>query len=441
MFATVAGATAVLAAMAPGTAQAATTSTTYEASASTACKPGATHITFWAWAPGYNQVVSAFNSSHPDICVTMDDVGTANTEYTKVSAALKAGTGFPDVAEIEYLELPSLEVTHSLVNLAPYGIDKYKSQFVPSVWAAVSRGSAVYAMPGDIGPMGFYYDSTVLSKYMLTPPSTWAQFATDAATLHKADPSAYIANFYPSDLEWLLALMQAYGAFPFNYTGGKTVTIDFTGAKEMAFAKYWDGLLSSHLVNTEPDFSPTFWDDLDNGTDASWLMAAWGPGYMAPNMKKSVGAWRAAPLPQLTAGGTTEGSWGGSTAAVITGTKHPAQAATFAEYFFGNKTAWKLHADKIGQAFPSWKPYLDSSSFLASTIPLSGSSKPQQVFAKEADTIAIANWPPIMEYALTEAGTAFAKVVKGTGTMTSAFQSFQKTLDSYASSEGLTVKS
>ena len=409
--------------------------------AGSGCKHGATPVTFWAWAPGYDQVVSAFNSSHPDICVTMDDVGTANVEYTKLSAALKAGTGFPDVAEVEYLELPTLEVTHSLVNLVPYGIDKYKSQMVPAAWAAVTEGAAVYAMPGDIGPMGFYYNSQLLAKYKISPPSTWTQFATDAATLHKDDPSAYLANFDPEDLEWLLALMQAYGAFPFNYTGGKSVTIDFTGSAEMAFAKYWDGLLSSHLVNTEPDFSATFWDDLDSSTDASWLMAAWGPGYMAPNMKKTVGAWRAAPLPQVTAGGTTEGSWGGSTAAVIAGTKHPAQAAAFAEYFFGNMTAWKLHADKIGQAFPGWKPLLDSTSFGDSTIPLSGSSHPQQVFAKEAQTIAIAHWPPIMEYALTEAGTAFANVVKGTGTMADAFQSFQKTLTSYATSEGLTVKS
>lgn len=411
------------------------------AQSSSGCKSGATKVTFWAWAPGYDQVVSAFNSSHPNICVTMDDVGTANVEYTKIAAALKAGSGFPDVAEVEYLELASLEATKSLVNLVPYGIDSYKKDIVPSSWAEVSQGSAVYAMPGDVGPMGFYYDSSLLAKYKLTPPSTWSQFATEAATLHKDDSSAYLANFFPEDLEWLLAMMQAYGAFPFAYTGGRNVTIDFTGSKEMAFAKYWDGLLAAHAVNTEPDFSATFWDDLDNGTDASWLMAAWGPGYMAPNMKKTVGDWRAAPLPQVTAGGTTEGSWGGSTAAVITGTKVPKQAAEFAEYFFGNTTAWKLHADSVGQAFPGYLPLLDSSSFRNSTIPLSGSSHPQQVYAAEAPNIASVQWPPIMQYVLTEGGTAFAGVVKGSQTMTSAFQSFQKSLTSYATSEGLTVHS
>jgi multiple sugar transport system substrate-binding protein len=409
--------------------------------ASAGCKSGATKITFWAWAPGYNQVVSAFDSSHPQICVTLDDVGTANVEYTKITSALKAGSGFPDVAEIEYIELPSLEVTHSLVNLVPYGIDSYKSDVVPSAWAEVSQGSAVYAMPGDIGPMGFYYNSRLLAKYHITPPTTWAQFASDAATLHKQDSSAYLANFDPDDVEWLLAMMQAYGAFPFAYGGGSKVTIDFTGAKQMAFAKYWDGLLSAHEVNAIPDFTPAFWNDLDDGTDASWLMAAWGPGYMAPNMKKSVGDWRAAPMPQLSAGGTTEGSWGGSTAAVIAGTKNAKQAAEFAEYFFGDTTAWKLHADAVGQAFPGYKPLLDSSSFTSSTIPLSGSSHPESVFAKEAANISSVQWPPIMQYVLTDGGTTFAGTLKGSATLTSEFQSFQKALTSYATSEGLTVSS
>lgn len=439
--ASIAGGAAVVGAMMPGVAQATTLNSTLEA-ASSGCKPGAVPITFWSWAPGYDQVVNAFNQSHPSICVKMEDNGGGNVEYTKLSAAIKAGSGIPDVAEVEYIELPSLEVSHSLVNLVPYGINNYKKDFVPSVWAQVSEGNAVYAMPGDIGPLGFYYNSKLLAKYKITPPSTWAQFEADAATFHKADTSAYLANFDPADGEWLLALMQGWGAFPFNYTGGRTVTIDFTGPKEMAFAKYWDGLLSSHLVSHIPDGTPAFYHDLGNsGYNAAWLMAAWGPGYFAPEVTKTLGDWRAAPLPQAHAGDDIVGSWGGSTVPVFKGTSHPKQAAEFAEYFFGTTAAWKLHADKVGQAFPSFLPYLHNNAFLDSTIPLSGSSQPQKVFATESTHITSVHWPPIMEYVLTEAGTAFANVLNGKGTMAADFRSFQKTLTAYATSEGLTVKS
>ena len=66
--------------------------------------------------------------------------------------ALKAGSGAPDVAEVEFDELPSFEVTHNVVNLAPYGANTYKSKFTTWAWDEVSQGSGVYAMPGDAGP-------------------------------------------------------------------------------------------------------------------------------------------------------------------------------------------------------------------------------------------------------------------------------------------------
>jgi multiple sugar transport system substrate-binding protein len=38
-------------------------------------------------------------------------VGAGDPEYVKISDALKAGSGVPDVAEVESDELPSFEVT------------------------------------------------------------------------------------------------------------------------------------------------------------------------------------------------------------------------------------------------------------------------------------------------------------------------------------------
>ncbi len=89
--------------------------------------------------------------------------------------------------------------------------------------ARSARASAVYAMPSDSGPMGFYYNSKQLAKYHITPPTTWAQFAADAAKLHKANSSAYLTNFAGNDLQWVLSLMAQDGAFPFSYAGGSKV--------------------------------------------------------------------------------------------------------------------------------------------------------------------------------------------------------------------------
>src|SRR6201986_5011688 len=165
------------------------------------CSSSATKITFWAWVPGMSRAVTAFNKSHPSICVTLENPGAGLNEYTPLSNALKAGSGAPDVAEVEFDELPSFEVQKQVVNLVPYGADKYQGDFVPWAWQGVSRGSAVYAMPSDAGPAGFYYNSKLLGQYHLTPPTTWAQFATESATLHKDNPKVYMANFSATDLQ------------------------------------------------------------------------------------------------------------------------------------------------------------------------------------------------------------------------------------------------
>ena len=136
----------------------ASSSVTVEAGANCASS-NAVKITFWAWVPGLGRAVTAFNQTHPGICVTQEDVGAGDPEYVAITNAIKAGSGAPDVAEVEYDELPSFIVTKSVDNLVPYGANNYKSDFVPWAWQEVSQGSAVYAIPGDAGPMAFYYNS------------------------------------------------------------------------------------------------------------------------------------------------------------------------------------------------------------------------------------------------------------------------------------------
>jgi len=97
------------------------------------------------------RAVTEFNQTHPNICVTQEDVGAGNPEYVAITNALKAGSGAPDVAEVEFDELPSFEVTKNVVNLVPYGANTYKSKFTTWAWDEVSQGAGVYAMPGDAG--------------------------------------------------------------------------------------------------------------------------------------------------------------------------------------------------------------------------------------------------------------------------------------------------
>lgn len=409
-------------------------------STSSSCSPGATKITFWAWA--YQpDIIATFNKTHPGICVVMDDVGAAAAEYTKIQDAIKAGSGTPDVAEIEYFILPSFEVTHSLLNLVPYGADAVKKNYVPAAWGQVSQGKAVYAMPVDLGPLGFVYNESLFSKYHLSVPKTWAQFSAEAAAFAKDDPGAHLTSIDWTDPEFMLALMQQSGAFPFQYSGGAKVGINFTGKAQMRFANYWQKLLSAHDVTSTVDFSASQISSWDKETSAVYMGAAWGPGgTMNASLKKTIGDWRVAPMPQSTAGAVGVGNWGGSSIAVLAATKHPKQAAEFAKWFGGTAASWKFLSTPIFGAFPSYKPELDSSSFLSETLPLTGTQHYRTIFAQAAKNMSnIAHWPPLMSYAITAWPTAFAGVANGTETLAKAFRTIQGDLAKYATAQGFSV--
>lgn len=438
-----AAALCALAACSSGSASSAANQPVGGASASSSgganCKPGATRLTFWAWATGYNLAVNQFNATHPGICVTLENDGATNVEYTKVQDAEKAGSGAPDVAEMEYFVLPSFEITKTLANLVPYGVTTYQSNEVPSAWAQVSDGGGVYAMPVDVGPLAFYYNSSILSKYGLATPKTWAQYAAEAAKLRKDDPQATLSTVDWTDDQPILALMQQYGAFPFQWHGGAQLTIDFTGKAEASFAAYWQQQIGAGEVSHYADFSPSQWAAWDNQTVAARFSPAWGPVGMQLSTKKTLGDWRAAPLPQATAGQDQSGNWGGSTIAVLSSSKYPKQAAEFAEWFGGTAASWQILSGPIAGAYPGYEPLLNSPTFLAQTLKISGSQHFQGVFAQAAKSMSAPEWPPIMNEVNTLWPTVFAGVSNGTETLPAAFDTMQADLVKYAQAQGFTV--
>src|SRR5699024_1756069 len=46
------------------------------------CSSSATQLTFWAWVPGINRAVNEYNKTHPGVCVTLEDPGAGEPEYT-----------------------------------------------------------------------------------------------------------------------------------------------------------------------------------------------------------------------------------------------------------------------------------------------------------------------------------------------------------------------
>jgi multiple sugar transport system substrate-binding protein len=292
-----------------------------------------TELTFWTWVPDIQKEVALFQRKYPAIKVNVVNAGQGQPHYQKLRTALTAGSGAPDVAQIEFQNIPTFTLTHDLLDLRPYGAGALKDQFVDWTWGQVTgQDGQVWAIPQDTGPMGMLYRQDIFDKHGITPPKTWAEFADAARKLHAADPNVYLTNLASSGSGVWMGLAWQAGAKQFEYSGGEKIGVSVNNEKSQKLADYWGGLVKDGVVSTDPDFTDQWYQGLNQGKYATWLTAAWGPVFLSTSAKDTSGKWRAAPLPQWNAGENKAGNWGGSTSAVIKTTKNPIAAAKFAEF-------------------------------------------------------------------------------------------------------------
>jgi multiple sugar transport system substrate-binding protein len=292
-------------------------------------------LTWWTWTANPKNVIKNFEQKYPWIKIPAPpSYGSGGTFYSKLTTALAAGNG-PCVSQVELDHLPQFTQAHDLVDISKYDA-KYASEFPSWVWRQVTQGKALYAVPEDIGPMGLMYQPSVLKRYHLPVPTTWATFAADAVKLHKADPAQYLAYFPVNDGDYLEALFWQAGARPYQLQSDGTWKIDVDGPAEQKVLAYWGKLVSEKAVAVENDFQSEWGHHIGAGMYAAYIGAAWSPTYEIDEYLTSAHpqTYTVTSMPQWTAGGNAEANWGGSTNAVTKDcpADEVADAALFAAY-------------------------------------------------------------------------------------------------------------
>ncbi|MGW2346881.1 ABC transporter substrate-binding protein [Streptomyces sp. NPDC001661] len=316
---------------------------------------GPVKLTYWSWVPGMEKAVAVWNKEHPDIQVALKNTPSGNTgTYQNMSNALKAKKA-PDLGQIEYDSLASFRLKQGLTDISSCpGVSAAKSKFVDWTWSQVDFGAdgkdGVWAIPQDTGPMALFYRKDIFDKLGLKPPSTWAEYARDAETIKKS--GRYITHFSQTDPNWFTGMLWQNGANMFeNKSDTWKVTTDRAESRQVA--DYWQKLIDKKLVATDlQGFSPALYKSWNDGQVVTWISAAWGYSTIRDNAKKTAGKWAVAPMPQWKAGDTETGNWGGSTTAVLAGSKHPAEATQFALWLNSDPKALAI-LNKEGGLYPA----------------------------------------------------------------------------------------
>jgi len=396
------------------------------------------HLTFWQWVTGADKSVAAWNKTHPDIQVTMINKGGGAKTYTPLTTALKAGTGAPDLAQIEFQLIPQFQATGGLIDLAKYGALSIKNQFVPWAWAQVTQGSSVYAIPQDSGPLGLYYRADVFKKLGIAVPKTWADFAAAAVKVHAADKTMYLHQFDPTDGGWIEGMIWQAGGRLFTHTGDTwKVTIDNPGSEKAI--NFWGDLIKKGVIKVQPDWTSALPSDWNNGKVVSDVSAAWIANYIATNAEKTSGNWQVAPMPQWDASHFVTSNWGGSTTAVTSQSKYPKEATQFAIWL--NTTVQGYRPMIIGNnLFPVAKQFFDLPDYKGASK-FYGNQKINTVFfassrAVDPDFV----WPPVKEYMDNKLGVNLTAAINGKMSFTDALKKTQSQVIGFMNTQGFNVQ-
>ena len=407
-------------------------------SSSSSTSSGPVNLTFWSWVPGIDKSVAEFNSTHPGIQVKWVNVGAGPAEYDKLYTAIKANNE-PDLGQVEFQLLPTFETTGSLVDMSQYGASSLKDKFVPWTWSQVTIGNAVYAIPEDSGPIALFYRSDIFKKYNLPVPTTWAQYADDAAKLHAANSSDYITDFPPKEPGWFTGLVWQAGGRFFRINGQSwKVAINDSASQQVA--TYWQDLINKKLVKTEPDFTNGWYHDLQTGTVATWVSAVWGASTISTNAPQASGKWSVAPMPQWQAGQNVTGNWGGSTTVLFKNSQHPKEATEFAMWLNSNQKSLD-EMIKGASIYPAYEPSLDSP-LLNGPQPYYGNEVIGKVFRDSSSHVDVNfQWGPTINQVYTDLGDNFANAINGKGTLNDALTAVQQSTVSFMQKQGFTVSS
>ncbi|GLY97950.1 extracellular solute-binding protein [Actinoplanes sp. NBRC 103695] len=399
-----------------------------------------TELTFWTWVPDIQKEVDMFTAKYPAIKVKVVNAGQGEPQYTKLRTALKAGTGAPDAVQIEFQYIPTFSLTKSLVDLRPYGAEAQKDKFVDWTWSQVSGANGeIWAYPQDTGPMGMLYRQDLFDKYGIEVPKTWEEFAAAARKLHTADPKVYLTNLASNQNGAYMGMLWQAGAKPFATTGPESVTVNLNDEVAKKVGDYWGGLIKEGVVSADPDFTDPWYQALNRGKYATWLTAAWGPVFLTGSAKSTSGKWRAAPLPQWTAGENKAGNWGGSTTAVVTGTKNPVAAAKFAEFLNTDPAVTKRFATEQF-LFPATKALLADQSFTGLKPEFYGGQTVNQVFSDISGTVDTQfQWPPFLDQAVNDWDETVGKSFADKSDTGAALDQWQQRVSDYAKNQGFKV--
>nr|WP_206442230.1 sugar ABC transporter substrate-binding protein [Streptomyces boncukensis] len=401
---------------------------------------GPARITFWSALRGSQEVVDAFNKSQDRVRVDFEQIpGGQQGGYAKLRNAARAGNA-PDVATVEYPQVPGFAIDGVLRDLTPLISDRLRKAVLPAAFALTTFEKRTYSVPLDIEPMMLFYRRDLFRKHGIDLPRTWAEFEDAARTVRRKAPGKRLTTF-PSDGGSRLAgfAWQANGQWFDTRNGAWEVSLaDGPTRKVIA---YWQRLVDEDLAFQNPIDTPVGVAQIAKSQVFTKMSGAWDAGGIMGSQPGQKGKWGVAPSPRWDAGNRQVGTHGGSTFAITKDSRNTEAAMEFIEWQVSHPDSLRARLSSgISSMYPA----------VAGLVPVarkafdSGYYSGQDIytlFEKEAEHVSDQwVWGPRMTSTVRTIEDGLARVEGGHGTILGAVEEAQRSTLSDLKSLGLATR-
>ncbi len=300
---------------------------------------------------GYAAIVARYQQLHPNIKINwteytpQQDPGSYQTLLTAI-----AGGKAPDIAMVDRFVAPEFAAKGAVQALDPY-LPKNPSMIstdhlMPGAWEELHGfNGSLYGIPVVFDAVGFwslYYNKTLLSQAGIHPPTTWAELNAAAKKLtQKAGPRITQLGYlpYPDTAGELDSFLYGQNGHIVS-SDGKKAQLDNAVAVG-ALQEFvdvvdaqggWSAVSRLIPTATTPAAQNPFYLGTAAMTDGGdWYLQS--IALYAPNLQFGV-------VPMPNQAGKNYGGWaGGWSFQLVTGARHPSEAAQFMDYLTSSDAA------------------------------------------------------------------------------------------------------
>jgi lactose/L-arabinose transport system substrate-binding protein len=309
------------------------------AMASSAAMAQSGEITIWSWniaASSLKATVAGFNAQHPNVKVTVEDLGNQQVYDKSIAGCAAGGEGLPDIVSIENFEAENYwtQFPDCFVDLKTLGYSaEDQAKFPDFKRTELEVGDVAYAMPWDSGPVAMFYRRDFYEKAGVDPATikTWDDFIAAGKKIQEANPGVTMTNAdLNGDTEFFRMISNEQSCAYFS-DDGQSIAVNQPGCvgaltkiKEMVDAKLITAAQWPEKIQNN-----------NAGTVATQMYGGWYEGTVRTESPDLAGKWGVYQMPSLTADGPRAANLGGSSLAITSVSQNKEAAYAYVKYTLG----------------------------------------------------------------------------------------------------------